>query len=80
MRPPCGVMPSVVAIASGTAAAVGERRELDHPHPVGVLVGELGAHLDRQPGLADTADAGQGHQPVAADQLDEVGRGSARGR
>ena len=55
-------------------ARVREGGELDHPHSVGVLAGEGGAHLDRHPGLAHATHAGQGHEPVAADELDELGQ------
>ena len=41
-----------------------ERRQLDQRDPVGVMVEQAAADLDRQPRLADTAGAGQRHQPM----------------
>ena len=69
----CGVIPNGVAMASGHRCGVGERRQLDHPHAVGVLLDERAADLDREPRLADAADAGQRHEPVGADELDDLG-------
>ncbi len=48
-------------------------RELDHPHSVGKLARELGAHLDREPGLADSADTAQGDQPVRSHEVGDFG-------
>ena len=39
-------------------------RQLDQPHPVRELIGELGGHLHGKAGLADPADAGQRDQSV----------------
>ena len=56
----------------GHRVRVADRRELDEPDPVRELGCELGAGLDREPGLADAADAGQGHEPMFPDHLRDV--------
>jgi hypothetical protein len=48
---------------------VGDRGELDEVDPVGVGVGDLGGEVERQPGLAHAAGAGEGEQSVAIEQL-----------
>ena len=66
---------------------IGDRRQLDQPHPVAGAVEHLGGHLQAQPGLAASAGPGQGdharglHQgadfrqlPGAADERRELGR------
>ncbi len=57
----------------GHRGRLADRRQLDHPHSVGKLARELGTDLDRQPGLADTADSAQCDQPVRSHQLDDLG-------
>ena len=52
---------------------VADRGQLDHPHAVGKLAGHLGADLERQPGLADAADAGQRDQPARPHELGDLG-------
>ena len=41
---------------------VAHRRQLDQPHPIGELGDRVGGNLHRESRLADSADAGQGHQ------------------
>ena len=54
---------------------IGQRRgvtdggQLDQPHPVGELPGQLGCDLERQAGLADPAHSGQGDETMGADQF-----------
>ena len=57
----------------GDRGRVADRRQLDHPHAVGELAGHLGADLERQPGLADPADAAQRDQPVRPHELGDLG-------
>ena len=77
---PWGVMPSTVAIAAGTEAGSPTERQLDHPHAVGELAGHLGPDLEREPGLADAADAGQRDQPVRPHELGDLVDHRPRGR
>ena len=56
----------------GHDVGVGDRREVDVPHPVAELVGYLGRDLHRQTRLADAARAGQRHQPVVGEQPPHV--------
>ena len=70
---PCGVMPSAVAMAAGDRGRVADRGQLDHPHALGELAGQLGADLERQPGLADPSDAAQRDQPVRPHELGDLG-------
>ena len=59
---------------------VADRCQLDQPHPVDELAGDLGAHFERQPGLADTADAGQRHEPVRTGEVRRRRRPPVRDR
>ena len=52
---PCGVMPEHGGEGRRDRRRVTDRGQLDHPDAVGELAGELGADLERQPGLADAA-------------------------
>ena len=52
---------------------VADRCELDHPHAVGELAGDLGPDLEGQPRLADPADAGQRDQPARPHELGDFG-------
>ena len=70
---PCGVMPEHGRDRGRDRRRVADRRQLDHPHAVGELAGDLGADLERQPGLADPADAGQRDQPVRPHELGDLG-------
>ena len=47
---------------------MGERRQVDQPHPVRVVRQHVRADLDREAGLADAADAGQRHQTMLTQQ------------
>lgn len=51
---------------------VGDRRQVDVPHTVGVRVRHLGRDLDRQPRFAGPARAGQRHHPVIGQQLAQL--------
>src|SRR3546814_2458808 len=42
--------------------------ELDEPHAVGEGTPHLGGHPQREPGLADAADPGQGQDPAAREE------------
>ncbi len=57
----------------GNRIRVGDRRELDQPHTVGEFVGEARADREREPCLADTTHAGEGHQAVGPHELDDFG-------
>jgi hypothetical protein len=72
---------------------IGDRGQLDQPHPVAGAVEHLGGHLQAQPGLAAPAGPGQGdharglHQgadfiqlPDAPDERRELGREVVRQR
>ena len=48
---------------------VGERRELDMPHAVGVDAPKVAAHADGQPGLAGATHPGERHQPGGGQPL-----------
>jgi hypothetical protein len=52
----------------GHERGVGERREVDPRHAVGVGVDQVARDAQRQPGLADAAGAGQRHQPLRREQ------------
>ena len=41
LRPGCWVMPSTAATASGTAAGIADRGQLEKPHPVREFIGQL---------------------------------------
>ena len=69
---PWGVIPSTVAIAAGTEPGSLTDASSTSQTPSGNSSGQLGADLDRQPGLADATDAGQRDQPVAPHQLGDV--------
>ena len=51
---------------------VADRCELDHPHAVGKLSRHVGADLDREPGLADSAYAGQRDHAVGTYELRDL--------
>ena len=57
-------MPSTAATASGTAAGSADRRQFENPDTVGEFIGQSRRDFQRQPGLADSADPGQRHQPM----------------
>ena len=48
-------------------------RKLDQPHPVANLALEHARRLEREPALADARRPGERHQPVLAQQLDDLG-------
>ena len=58
---------------SGHRSRVADRRELDHPHAVRELAGDLGPDLERQPRLADASDAGERDQPARPHELGDFG-------
>ena len=43
---------------------IGDRRQIDQPHPAGESTGDLGRQLHRQARFTDTACAGERHEPV----------------
>ena len=59
---------------------IAHRRELAQPRAVGELGHQLGGHLDREAGLADTADARQRHQRPVAQEARRRSRCRRRGR
>jgi hypothetical protein len=48
----------------GNERGIGERRELDQPHPVGKLRQHSTCHREREPRLADAAGASQGDETM----------------
>ena len=48
--------------------------ELDQPDTIGELVGHLGADLESESCLADTAHSAQGDQPVGAHEFGDIGK------
>ena len=56
----------------GHRRRVADGRQLDQPHPVGELAGQLGRDLHRQAGLAHPAHPGQGHQPMGPHLLGQL--------
>ena len=44
-----------------------------HDEEESATAGDLGAHLERQPGLAETADAGRCHEPVRTGEVRDIG-------
>ena len=56
----------------GHRRRVADRRQLDQPHPVGELAGQLGRDLHRQAGLAHPAHPGEGHQPMGPHLLGQL--------
>ena len=53
--------------------AVPDGGQLDDPYAVRELARQLGAHLEGQPSLPDSADTAHRHQPIRSDQLGYVG-------
>ena len=56
----------------GHRGRVADGGQLDQPHPVGELAGQLGRDLHGQAGLAHPAHPGQGHQPMGPHQLGQL--------
>ncbi len=52
---------------------VGDRCQIDPPDTAVVLACDLARDLHRQPGLANPAGPGQGHQPLLGQQLADMG-------
>ena len=52
---------------------VADRRQVHQPHAVGELAGHLGADLEREPGLADPADAAQRDEPARPHRFGHLG-------
>jgi hypothetical protein len=50
-----------------------DRRELDEPHAIGIGVVGVGRRLQREPGLADAADADQREQPASCQEPLDLG-------
>ena len=59
---------------------IGQRRELDQPDSVRVLVHHAGGDLQRQPRFADAAGARQRDEPGLRQELRDLRRARARGR
>ena len=53
--------------------ALGDRGQLDQPHPVAAAVEHLGRYLKAQPRLAASAGPGQRHQPGGPGQDPDLG-------
>ena len=51
---------------------IGDRRQIDQPHPAAESTGDLGGDLHRQARFADTARAGERHEPVVGQDLPHV--------
>ena len=69
----------------GHRRRIGDRGQLEKPHPLGKLIGQPRRDLQRQPGLADPTYPGQRDQPMSFHhrlQLGDLGLASdeARGR
>src|SRR5262249_35451786 len=62
-----------IADDGGYQLRIIERGELREPYAVRITVEEAAACLDREPGLADPARAGQRHQTVTAQPRLDVG-------
>ena len=57
---------------AGDQRRVCNRRELDHPHAIDVMVEPLRASVLREPSLADAASTGERHQPARVEQLSNL--------
>ena len=64
----------VVAVASAHRRRVGEQRETPPSTRPWELMEVRGGHLDGQTRLADATDAGDGHEAVGAQELDDLGK------
>ena len=53
-------------------AGIGDRDQIDEPHPIGVLAGHLRCHRQRQPGLAHAARTDRGHLTMRRDHLGQL--------
>ena len=51
---------------------IGDRRQIDQPHPAAESTGDPCRHLHRQARFADTARAGECHEPVVGQDLPHV--------
>ena len=60
--------PSTCATALGTSAGSASSAKLHQPDAVAIRIHHFGGHLQREPGLADAADADQRQQPGARQQ------------
>ena len=69
VNPACGVTPNTAGHRVGHRRGVTDRGQLDQPHPVGELPGQLGRDLERQAGLADPAHSGQRDEPMGRHQF-----------
>lgn len=54
--------------------AIGDRGQLNQPHPTGEGRSHLGCELQGNPGLSRTPDAGDRHQPGTSQQLLRLGQ------
>ena len=70
---PWGVMPSTVAIAAGTEAGSPTDASSTIHTPSGNSPATSAPDLERQPGLADAADAGQRDEPARPHELGDLG-------
>ena len=68
-RPGWSGRPSARATVDRHHAGIGDRRQIDVPHPVAELGRDARRDLDGQSGLARSAGTGQRHQPVVGQQL-----------
>ncbi len=72
-RPGCSPNPKASATAAPTIAGSVTGTRSTNQAPSGVLVGDVGGHRQRQPGLAHAAGADRGDQPVLGQGLGERG-------
>ena len=72
-RPGCSPNPKAFATAAPTIAGIGHRHQVDVPRAIRVLVGDVGRHGQREPGLAHSAGADRRDQPVPGQDLGERG-------
>ena len=71
-RPGWSGSPSARATVSGTTSGCGDRRQIGIENAVGEVTAHLAGDLDRQPGLARSACAGQGHEPVVGQRTADL--------
>jgi len=53
-------------------AGIGDRDQVDEPHPVGVLAGYLRCYCQREPGLAHAARTDRSHLTMRHDHLGQL--------
>ena len=65
---------------AGDQLGIGDRRKVDEPNPVGIVIEQFGADLDRKARLADAARTNEREQAVMIEQCLDLRPRRGRGR